>query len=406
MTFDHIAPGYGQLSAGCVEAISLLARTEAVLLDPVYAGKAMAALMRRRARRKVGRRGPASCSFIPAAHPALFAYGDEISRLPPRGPSGGFCRSLKSMRGVTAFSPHFRPADLSALRSADNLRPSPLLSSAFPPDPTVGSFARAGRADCDCPRRSARSKGETYMAATRVGAFVAAAACDWERALFDSDRPRSGFPRRYDGRGSHPARDAGIDAQRHAVSRRQDLRLHQDLAELVIFDPAHDRFTLLNTQQRRATQVHVDEINRMLQIGRQALADHVKTLRASGKPDAQGMVDAILFQFHPQFEESILQTNRGPLLELKSSYFHYQVLGASPPTPAHGEAYLNYADWIIRLNYVLNPGKTLPEQRIKLDAALRQASSSRWKSRSAIRTQCRCGLGIGFTGTSANGTAS
>ena len=34
---------------------------------------------------------------------------------------------------------------------------------------------------------------------------------------------------------------------------------------------------------------------------------------------------------------------------------------------------MNYADWIIRLNYVLNPGKTLPEQRIKLDAALRQA---------------------------------
>ena len=34
---------------------------------------------------------------------------------------------------------------------------------------------------------------------------------------------------------------------------------------------------------------------------------------------------------------------------------------------------MNYADWIIRLNYVLNPGKTLPEQRIKLDTALRQA---------------------------------
>lgn len=147
----------------------------------------------------------------------------------------------------------------------------------------------------------------------------------------------------------------------------------QDLAELVIFDPAHDRFTLLNTQQHRATQVHVDEINRMLQIGRQALADHVKTLRASGKPDAQPMIDAILFQFHPQFEESISQTNRGPLVDLRSSYFHYQALCASPPTPAHGEAYLNYADWIIRLNYVLNPGKTLPEQRIKLDAALRQA---------------------------------
>jgi len=147
----------------------------------------------------------------------------------------------------------------------------------------------------------------------------------------------------------------------------------QEMGELVVFDPSHDQFTLLNTQQRRATRVHEDEINRMEQLGRQALAAHVKALRASGKPEAQAMVDALLFQFNPQFQQTIRQTDRGPVIDLDSNYFHYQVLGATPPTPAHGAAYLNYADWIIRLNYVLSPGKTLPEQRIKLDAALRQA---------------------------------
>jgi hypothetical protein len=212
------------------------------------------------------------------------------------------------------------------------------------------------------------------MAATRIGALVVIAAAVIGAALLSSE--------------TAVAQDFHVDTTVEAVTRRETQELTrsvtlfhagktydfiQDLSELVIFDPSHDRFTLLNTRQRRATQVHVDEINHLLQIGRQALADHVKTLRASGKPDAQSMVDAILFQFHPQFEESIVQTNRGPLLELKSNYFHYQVLGATPPTPAHGAAYLNYADWIIRLNYVLNPGKTLPEQRIKLDAALRQA---------------------------------
>lgn len=184
------------------------------------------------------------------------------------------------------------------------------------------------------------------------------------------------------------AQDFHVDTTVEAVSRREMQELSRSvtlfhagrtydfiggLGELVVFDPSHDRFLLLNTRQGRATEVHIDEINRMLEIGKQALADHVKTLRASGKPDAQTMVDALLFQFHPQFEETISQTSRGPLLELKSNYFHYQVVCASPPTPAQGEAYLNYADWIIRLNYVLNPGKTLPEQRIKLDAALRQA---------------------------------
>jgi hypothetical protein len=222
--------------------------------------------------------------------------------------------------------------------------------------------------------RSERSKGEAIMAATRLGALVAIATVLIATGLFST--------------ATVSAQDFHVDTTVEAVTRRETQEMSrsvtlfhagktydfiQDLAELVVFDPSHDRFTLLNTRQPRATQVHVDEINRMLQIGRQALLDHVKTLRASGKPDSPDMIDAILFQFNPQFDESISQTNRGPLLDLRSKYFHYQVLGASPPTPAHGEAYLNYADWIIRLNYVLNPGKTLPEQRIKLDAALRRA---------------------------------
>jgi 1-aminocyclopropane-1-carboxylate deaminase/D-cysteine desulfhydrase-like pyridoxal-dependent ACC family enzyme len=82
VTFDHIAPGYGQLSPECLEAISLLARTEAVLLDPVYTGKAMAALMDDVRRRKLY---PAEARIVfvhTGGAPALFAYGDEFARLP------------------------------------------------------------------------------------------------------------------------------------------------------------------------------------------------------------------------------------------------------------------------------------------------------------------------------------
>jgi D-cysteine desulfhydrase family pyridoxal phosphate-dependent enzyme len=42
---DHVGGGYGQLSAACVEALRLVARTEGLVLDPVYSGKAMAALI-------------------------------------------------------------------------------------------------------------------------------------------------------------------------------------------------------------------------------------------------------------------------------------------------------------------------------------------------------------------------
>ncbi len=44
---DHaqIGPGYGLATPACLEAIRLAARTEGILLDPVYTGKAMAGLI-------------------------------------------------------------------------------------------------------------------------------------------------------------------------------------------------------------------------------------------------------------------------------------------------------------------------------------------------------------------------
>lgn len=41
----YIGPGYGVVTPGCREALALVARTEGVLLDPVYSGKAMHALI-------------------------------------------------------------------------------------------------------------------------------------------------------------------------------------------------------------------------------------------------------------------------------------------------------------------------------------------------------------------------
>lgn len=41
----YVGPGYGHPTAGMVEAIELVARTEGLLLDPVYAGKGMAGLI-------------------------------------------------------------------------------------------------------------------------------------------------------------------------------------------------------------------------------------------------------------------------------------------------------------------------------------------------------------------------
>jgi 1-aminocyclopropane-1-carboxylate deaminase/D-cysteine desulfhydrase-like pyridoxal-dependent ACC family enzyme len=42
---DQVGAGYGAPTDACREAILLVARTEGLLLDPVYSGKAMAGLM-------------------------------------------------------------------------------------------------------------------------------------------------------------------------------------------------------------------------------------------------------------------------------------------------------------------------------------------------------------------------
>jgi D-cysteine desulfhydrase len=42
---DYVGPGYALPTAAMVEAVHLMARTEAILLDPIYTGKAMAGLI-------------------------------------------------------------------------------------------------------------------------------------------------------------------------------------------------------------------------------------------------------------------------------------------------------------------------------------------------------------------------
>ena len=45
VTDDYLGPGYGQATPGMMEAITLAAREEGLLLDPVYTGKSMAGLI-------------------------------------------------------------------------------------------------------------------------------------------------------------------------------------------------------------------------------------------------------------------------------------------------------------------------------------------------------------------------
>lgn len=76
-TEDYIGAGYGVITPAGREAMDLLARTEGILLDPVYTSKAMAALIDDVRRRRVTPEQTAV--FIHTGGlPALFAYRDEL----------------------------------------------------------------------------------------------------------------------------------------------------------------------------------------------------------------------------------------------------------------------------------------------------------------------------------------
>ena len=84
VNYAHIGPAYGQLSEGCLEAITLLAREEGILLDPLYTGKAMSALI---ADIRAGKwkRGEKVLFIHTGGTPVLFAYNEELtSRIPAR----------------------------------------------------------------------------------------------------------------------------------------------------------------------------------------------------------------------------------------------------------------------------------------------------------------------------------
>jgi 1-aminocyclopropane-1-carboxylate deaminase/D-cysteine desulfhydrase-like pyridoxal-dependent ACC family enzyme len=74
---DFIGPGYGKVTSDGWQAMDLLARTEGILLDPVYTAKAMAALIHDIRHRHV-KPGQIVVFIHTGGLPAVFAYRDEL----------------------------------------------------------------------------------------------------------------------------------------------------------------------------------------------------------------------------------------------------------------------------------------------------------------------------------------
>jgi 1-aminocyclopropane-1-carboxylate deaminase/D-cysteine desulfhydrase-like pyridoxal-dependent ACC family enzyme len=74
---DYVGPGYGVVTKEGRAALDLLARSEGILLDPVYTAKAMAALIDDIQKRRVAP-GDVAVFVHTGGLPAVFAYRDEL----------------------------------------------------------------------------------------------------------------------------------------------------------------------------------------------------------------------------------------------------------------------------------------------------------------------------------------
>ena len=77
MDYDYLGDGYGVLGEREREAITMVARIEGLLLDPVYTGKAMGALIDMIRRGLIGQ-SKTVLFWHTGGGPALFAYAREL----------------------------------------------------------------------------------------------------------------------------------------------------------------------------------------------------------------------------------------------------------------------------------------------------------------------------------------
>lgn len=145
---------------------------------------------------------------------------------------------------------------------------------------------------------------------------------------------------------------------------------HVDVGgEVIVYEPTQDRFRILNPKRRIVTTAAFGEIQAKLKVAREETAKHAANLSESPDPDAARVAAMLKFQLDPRFEESF--DEKTGVLVLDGGLIRYEVRTVDPQRPGIAEAYLDCADWVCRLNYVLHPGPVLPEPRIAVNQALR-----------------------------------
>ena len=137
-----------------------------------------------------------------------------------------------------------------------------------------------------------------------------------------------------------------------------------EAAEVVRFDPAAGKFTLLDLSRDLTCDVTLAEIDRRRVVGRTTTEEYLAKL--AGDPAAAALSRDLAFQLAPRFAV----TEEAGVVAFKGGPIEYEVVTAAPKGVGTATFYLDYADWTARLNYALRPGR-FPGVRTAVNEQLR-----------------------------------
>jgi len=138
--------------------------------------------------------------------------------------------------------------------------------------------------------------------------------------------------------------------------------------QITIFEPAHQRFVIIEESTRQSAILSFEDIDRRIYQAAARAREYVDRERQN--PSEGARVEFFEFQLDPKFKESFDESER--VLTLRSKWLTYELKCAAHESPEVIKGYLDYADWLARLNFVIQPQALFPGPRLALDEALRR----------------------------------
>ena len=140
--------------------------------------------------------------------------------------------------------------------------------------------------------------------------------------------------------------------------------------EVIIFEPKQNRFTIINSSRSLMTTVDFDELRQILKVARHETEQYLEQLALKNDGKIPASAQTVSAQLEPAFTEKWDKATGE--LSLHNNSIRYSASCVVASDPSIHEAYLSYADWMARLNFVLHPQTLFPEARLSLNESLRK----------------------------------